>query len=130
VAEKIEIYPVLKTEFASIGDPIVERDSGRSFLVEASKGLWRTDINFSLIDGRDTTEKHNFSSGDEQRAIKSLRKHAEEVLIDNGFEVCEASEEQSKVDITYRKGSVTGSIAFAASSGGNKMTLSYSHEER
>jgi hypothetical protein len=130
VAEKIEIYPVLKSEFASIGDPLVERVSGKSFLVEASKGLWKTDINYRLVDGRDTLEKHDFSSGDEERAIKSLRKHVEKVLIDNGFDVSKASEEQTKVDIAYRKGSVTGSIAFAASSSGKMMTLSYSHEER
>jgi hypothetical protein len=130
VAEKIDVCQVLKSEFAAIGDPIVERDTGRPFLVETSKGLWKTTINYNLLDGRDTLEKYEFSRDDEQRAIKSVRKHFEEVLIRNGFEISHVLEAQKNVEIAYRKGSVSGGITFIASSDGKEMTLSYIHQER
>lgn len=130
VAEKIDVYQVLKSEFAAIGDSIVERDSGSSILVETSKGLWKTTINYNLLDGRDTQQKYEFSSDDEQRAIESIRNHVEEVLINNGFEVSQVIKAQKNVEISYRKGSVSGSITFIASSNGKKMSLIYSHQER
>jgi hypothetical protein len=43
--------------------------------------------------------------------------------ISNDFEFTRVSEEQSKLDMTYQKGSETGSIAFTATSSDTMMTL-------
>ena len=130
VFRKIDVYSVLKSEFASTGDPIVERYPGTLYMKEVSRGVWRTDVNFTLTDGRDTFEKYQFTRVDEEVAIKSLRKHAENVLMDNGFKVGEVNQEQSELSIEYQKGTVTGLINFAASTNGKKMTLNYFIEER
>jgi hypothetical protein len=128
VAEKLDIYSTLKSEFATI-DVAVERDSGRSFLTEKSKGLWRTDVNFRLVDAQGL-KKQDFSTHDEERAIKALRKHTEDILLSMSAEIGRVVETSKRVEIPYEKGIVNGSIVFDASAVGREMALTYSHEQR